>query len=132
MDQEPIVEKEASVGEAEPTVDTAVINKDFSKEVLDKEGSVTKAELAADDKAIAAEVILNEEESVAEAEWAVDDHGEDFCAEFLREAKLLGLEKSAFLASVFDEPNATAEGDLLFTTSVGEPPFTNAETEEVG
>jgi hypothetical protein len=46
-----------------------------------------------------------------------DDHDKDFSTEVLKEAQLLGLNKSAFLAAVFDEPNVIAEGV---------PPFTNA------
>jgi hypothetical protein len=72
--------------------------------------------------------ILNEEGSVTKAEGAVDDHDEDFSA-VLRETKLLGLDESAFLACVFDAPKATTEGDLLFTTSIGELPFAKTETE---
>jgi hypothetical protein len=76
------------------------------------------------------QVILNEEGSVVKVEWAVDDHDEDFSAEVLRAAKFLGLVESAFLASVFDVPRETTECCLLFTTSVGEPPFTYAEAED--
>jgi len=41
----------------------------------------------------------------------------DFSAEVLREAKFLGLDESAFLASVFDVPKVITEG---------KPPLTNA------
>jgi len=86
------------------------------------------------DKGMSAQVELEMEATVTEgflpAVEIPDDHDEDFSAEVLREANLLGLDESEFLASVFDVPQAIKEDDPLFTdaTTEGEPPFTDVIT----
>ena len=48
----------------------------------------------------------------------------------LREAKLLGLDSSAFLASVFDAPKTTIEHRLVLPASVEQPGFSSDVIEE--
>jgi hypothetical protein len=78
---------------------SVVETKLVDKEVVDSMGSNTVAEPDVVDKSVDVEAVLVHQE---DNDAALDNTGEDVSAEVMREAKLLGLDSAALLASIFD------------------------------